>query len=108
MSKLRVYIASAYTLGDVGENVHKAVIAANELLERGYIPFSPILFTHLWHLITPKPYQEWLDYDMNWLEACDVVLRLSGESKGADIEEAMARKLGKPVFYSIKEIGGKR
>lgn len=38
------------------------------------------------------------------LERCDAVLRLSGESKGADADVARARALGLPVFTSIDEI----
>jgi hypothetical protein len=36
--------------------------------------------------------------DKEWVLVCDAVLRLSGESKGADIECTLARKHGIPVF----------
>jgi hypothetical protein len=38
------------------------------------------------------------------LTLCDAVLRISGESRGADIECDLARQLGKPVYTSIKEL----
>jgi hypothetical protein len=38
------------------------------------------------------------------LEKCDAVLRIPGESKGADIEIDKAREMGKPIFMSLEEI----
>ena len=35
---------------------------------------------------------------------CDAVLRIPGESKGADIEMAKAKELGKIIFTSLEEI----
>lgn len=38
------------------------------------------------------------------LEKCDAVLRIPGESKGADIEMEKARTMGKIIFNSLEEI----
>lgn len=38
------------------------------------------------------------------LTKCDAVLRIPGESRGADLEMAKARELGKQIFYSVDEI----
>lgn len=38
------------------------------------------------------------------LQHCDAVLRLPGESTGADTDVAIARERGLPVFRSIEEI----
>jgi hypothetical protein len=38
------------------------------------------------------------------IERCDAVLRLEGESKGADNDVRLARERGIPVYYSIDEI----
>ncbi len=38
------------------------------------------------------------------LQHCDAVLRLPGESKGADQDVAIATQRGLPVYYSIDEI----
>ena len=38
------------------------------------------------------------------LEKCDAVLRIPGESKGADIEMEKAREMGKTIFMSLEEI----
>ncbi|GAA4957581.1 DUF4406 domain-containing protein [Actinoplanes utahensis] len=40
------------------------------------------------------------------LAVCDAVLRLPGESKGADQDVAIAQKRGIPVFRSLTEIPG--
>lgn len=38
------------------------------------------------------------------LEICDAVLRISGESKGADLEVEKARQMGKNIYMSIDEV----
>jgi hypothetical protein len=38
------------------------------------------------------------------LSVCDAVLRIPGESRGADIECDLAREWGKPVYTSINEL----
>jgi hypothetical protein len=38
------------------------------------------------------------------LEHCDAVLRLPGESRGADNDVAIARRRGLPVYTSVDEI----
>lgn len=40
------------------------------------------------------------------LERCDAVLRLAGESRGADQDVAIARERGIPVYYNLDEIPG--
>lgn len=47
-------------------------------------------------------HQDWLDMDFAWVAVSDAVLRLPGESKGADMEVAFAAERGVPVFYSIE------
>lgn len=42
--------------------------------------------------------------DLEWMDHMDAVLRLPGESAGADMEVAHAKALGLPVFYSIDDI----
>jgi hypothetical protein len=38
------------------------------------------------------------------LEKCDAVLRIPGESRGADLEMCKARELGKIIYTSLEEI----
>src|ERR1035438_10125519 len=103
MRKLLVYIASPYTIGDVAMNVKRQIDMVDELMNLGFAPFAP-LYSHFQHLVHQRPYQDWVEIDLVWVEVCDCVLRLKGESKGADGEVKLALELGKPVFYSVKEL----
>lgn len=98
---IRVYVAGPYTKGDVAINVREAILAATELSDAGLVPFVPHL-THFWHTVVPRPYEDWLRLDMEWLRLCDFVLRLPGDSNGADKEVAEARRLGVPVYTDMK------
>ena len=96
-----IYIAGPYTNGDPVLNVRKAIEAGEQLIELGYIPFI-LHLSHLWHLISPHEYDYyWIKYTKEWIGKCDALLRLPGESEGAEIEEMHALHLGKPVFYVI-------
>ena len=95
-----VYVAGPYTRGDVVINVREAIKAAEILRNHGFIPFVPHL-THFWHLLFPHKIDYWYDYDNAWLKKCDVLLRLSGDSAGADAEVGLAKELGLPVYYSL-------
>jgi hypothetical protein len=99
----KIYIAGPYTKGDVVVNVREAVIMGNNLRALGFTPFIPHL-THFWHMIQPHEIDYWYKYDMEWLEACDAVFRLPGESNGASKEVARADELGIPVFYTISDL----
>ena len=100
----RIYVAGPYTKGDVAANVRAAIEVANELADLGYAPYVPHL-THFWHMLCPRPYEEWVALGIDWVRACDAVLRLPGESAGADQEVAFAERNGIPVFNSIAAIG---
>lgn len=100
---MKVYVSGPYTKGDPCENTHKAIMAGNALLDAGLVPFVPHV-SHFWHTVTPRPYNDWMKIDLAFLPACDLFLRLPGESSGADIEEAEARRLGIPVYYSICDL----
>jgi hypothetical protein len=100
---LVVYIASPYTMGDVAQNVKKQLDAADELMSMGFCPIVPLL-THFQHLHKPRPYDDWMSIDMEKVRRCDVLLRLPGESSGADREVMLAESIGIPVVFSMKEL----
>lgn len=99
----KVYIASPYTIGDVAANVGAQIHAANALINLGFAPFAPLL-SHFQHLVHPQPYDVWMELDLLWLKQCDYVLRLPGESKGADMEVECAKENNIPVFTSIGDL----
>ena len=100
---IKVYIASPYTIGDVAVNVKRQLDCADELMTAGFAPFAP-LYSHFQHMAHPRPYTDWIEIDLVWVEVCDCVLRLDGESKGADGEVNHALKLNKPIFHSLEEL----
>jgi len=52
----------------------------------------------------PRSYESWLAYCMVHIPFCHAVLVLPGESSGKDREIAIAKSLGKPIFYSVEEL----
>ena len=100
---IKVYIASPYTIGDSALNVKRQMHAGNELMNEGFIPFIPLL-SHFQHMMYPRNYEEWLNWDHEWVNTCDCLLRLDGESSGADKEVEWAKDAGMPVFYSLREL----
>ena len=98
-----VYIASPYTKGDCAINVRNSFLAAEELRKYNFLPYAP-LWTHFWHFLSPHPYEYWTKMDLEWLEVFDCILRLPGESSGADNEVTYMLDLGKPVIWSIDDL----
>ncbi|KKL65190.1 hypothetical protein LCGC14_2157470 [marine sediment metagenome] len=96
---MRIYVAGPYTKGDVAINVRNAIMIGDRLLSQCFTPFIPHL-THFWHLLKPRDYQVWIDYDLKMLEGCEALYRMSGVSPGADGEVDRAKELGIPVFYA--------
>tara|TARA_R110000737_G_scaffold352968_2_gene401422 strand:+ start:2257 stop:2601 length:345 start_codon:yes stop_codon:yes gene_type:complete len=101
MEKLKVFISSPYTKGDQGENVRIQMDMFKVLYEEGFMPFAPLLY-HFQHEVHPMSYEEWMEIDFAWIESCDVVLRLPGESEGADREVFHAYKCELPVVNSLE------
>lgn len=99
---MKVYIAGPYSIGDTAANVRRALEAAEKVRELGHLPFVPHL-THFWHLVFPHPYEYWIAMDNEWLLECDALLRLPGESVGADGEVAWARHCDLRVFYGLDD-----
>ena len=95
---LYIYIASPYTKGDAAENVRRSLEEAESIVQAGNIPFCPLLY-HFWHFYNPHEYEFWIDLSKAWLKRCDALIRLPGESAGADAEVAIALEYGLKVYY---------
>lgn len=102
---MKIYIASPYTSGDTLQNVHRQIEAAEQLRAAGHLPFWP-LHSHYWHELFPHDWKFWMDMDLEWIPHMDAVLRLPGESLGADMEVERAKDLRLPVFCSVEEVTG--
>ena len=99
----RIYVAGPLTKPDPVVNTRKAIEAGDALMQRGYAVFIPHL-TLFWHLVVPHPWEIWLEHDIEWLSACDAVLLLPGESRGAERECAEAARLGIPVYRRFEDL----
>lgn len=96
-----VYIASPYTSYAAKQAaVNMQIDAFAKLRDLGYEPIAPLL-SHYIDQRHPASYERWLQWCLAMVGACDVVLRLPGDSDGADREVAEAQRLGKPVVYGI-------
>lgn len=100
---IKVYIASPYTNGDVAVNVKIQMDYADELMNLGFAPFVP-LYSHFQHMAHPRPYEDWVKIDLEWVKVCDCLLRLRCESSGADGEVKFAEQNNIPVFYSLTDL----
>lgn len=100
---------SAATRQGQDENIRKAAEAGRLLLERGCHPIVPHLLVREYYRPEdeggPFGYEALMEYALGLLARCDAILFL-GSSSGADRELALAKKLGKPVYYDIRELPG--
>lgn len=111
MRRPRIYIAGPITHGDLADNIRIASEAFFALLKAGFAPLCP----H-WSAYSGGPYDrpeaqrlpcgtthaDWMDADLPWVEAADVVLRLPGHSPGSDREVEHANRSGVPVLFDMQ------
>lgn len=111
MTRPRIYVAGPITLGDVAGNLHTGIEVSLFLLETGYSVYSPFALTAFAiekHGAPPAVgspgYENWLHNDLAWIEQCHALLRLPGQSAGADREVAHALAHGLFVFYAVADL----
>ncbi len=109
-----IYVAGKYNMPTDGEKLKCTNIAIDlgiEIYKLGHYPVIP----HLTHWIEkrmdyngepPRPNTYWYGFDNLIIPKCDALFKFSpdGYSKGADLEEALAKKLGLRIFHSLEEI----
>ena len=99
----RVYVAGPYT-ADPERCTAEAVQVGSVLLALGFAPFVPHL-SHYWQTLHHQhDYEDWMRLDLAWVEAADVLLRIPGESPGADREVEHAAAHGVPVVSSVERL----
>lgn len=110
MNPMKIYVAGPYSNDDaehIEKNVNSAIDTGIELFYRGHFPYVPHLTHHIdsraKDLKREMTWEDFIEWDMPWLESCDALLYLA-PSKGADLELAKAKSLGKKIFYEIDEI----
>jgi len=84
----------------------KAIGVGYTLLQKGFNPYIPHLdWLFGWHKRAKKTtWDQYLNWDLAWIRRCDCVYRIRGKSEGADLECRFAKRMRKPIFYSIKEL----
>ena len=86
------------------ENIHKSIDVAQAIFERGFVVECPALHWY-WEARYPvNSMGKKLAMDLEIVSRCDVVFRMSGPSKGADLECQFARDHDITVVYSLDEL----
>ena len=104
-----VFIAGAYMgndFNDIEKNIRLAESYSIELWNRGYRVFCPHLNTCHFEVKAKAHENAYKEFDITMLQSCDAVFALPNwrTSSGAKAEIDKAKKLGKPVFYSLDEL----
>ena len=103
MSEKLWYVAHPYSAPTPeleAENVDKCIAICNELLDKGYNLYAPIVMTHWFHVNKERSWKEWMELDKIFMDKCDGLI-LSGNwrlSKGCLVEKEYFEKQGKPVI----------
>jgi nucleoside 2-deoxyribosyltransferase len=86
-------------------NISRVHAMALALARLGYGFFAPHVHSAHNEVIAPDvPAAYWYELDLHFLHACDAVLRLPGDSRGADAECREAAKSGIPVYDTLETL----
>ena len=114
---MMILIAGPYRSGTgddparMAANLKRLEEASWPIFEKGHVPMiGEWVALPIWHMAGGKSVGDNL-YDSilhptagRLLQHCDAVLRLQGESKGAENDVRIARERGIPVYFDISEI----
>jgi hypothetical protein len=124
----KVYICGPISKGDLCHNINQATAAFVALAKAGFAPLCPHWSVYSkpvrrevltdddgeqWDALiceatrngnNQMTHADWMGVDFSWVVSADALLRLPGESTGADLETECAREHGIPVFTSIGEL----
>ncbi len=115
--RMLILIAGPYRSGTgddpqkMAENLRRLEQASLPIFRAGHVPMiGEWVALPIWHTAGGKTVGDAL-YDEilhptagRLIERCDAILRLSGDSKGADNDVRLAKERGIPVYYSLDEI----
>lgn len=102
MDRKVIYISGPLTSsGDPLANMMRAIEVGRQLVVAGF----SIIVPHYTFLCDPEaiiPHAIWMEVDIPLVKKCDAVLRLPGESRGADEEVRCALEQEIPVFFDME------
>jgi len=115
--RLMILIAGPYRSGTgddpqkMAENLRRLEQASLPIFRAGHIPMiGEWVALPIWNVAGGKEVGDAL-YDEilhptagRLIERCDAILRLEGESKGADNDVRLANERGIPVYYRIEDL----
>lgn len=101
MSRLLVFLAGPFTSNPM-HGTRAASLAGDILYAAGYDVYVPHL-SILDDVISPHDSDYWYERTLRMVDHCDVLLRLPGESVGADRELERGKELGIPTFEGTAE-----
>lgn len=84
MTKIKLYIASPYTNGWMPDNVRLQLEAKDILMNYGFVPFAPLV-NHFSEIYKHRKENEWLEWDIEWLKTCDILVRIRSKRNGLEI-----------------------
>jgi hypothetical protein len=93
-----IYVAGPLGTKDPFSNAGLAIRYADRLRAEGHTPVIPHL-NCFWAAICPGvPYEEWMRMDLEMVLRCNLLIRLPGESPGAEREYACAAEHNIPTI----------
>lgn len=107
----KVYVAGAMSGNELEylRNLRKGIRLSVEVLQAGYIPFSPFIDYPFFLALREDEEitgEQIKNYSMEWLKVCDAILLVPGweNSKGTKAEIEKAIELNIPIFTSLEEL----
>jgi len=115
--RMLVLIAGPYRSGTgddpqkMAENLSRLEKAAWPIFKAGHLPMiGEWVALPVWHAAGGEKIGDALYDEILYptagrlIERCDAVLRIEGQSKGADNDVRLARERGIPVYFNVDEI----
>jgi hypothetical protein len=106
---MKIYISCALSLGSANANFYRPNEVHTRLIQHGHAVFNPALSLANFGAQRELTWGQWLANDLEWVKASDLVLRLPGDSRGADLEVYTAvqnniRVVGPPHFEFLADL----
>ena len=99
-----IYLAGPLEPSGRIDYIRAAVEVAEEILTYHCSAIIPHTMTVMWGYAYPKSKSTWLALDKAIIAKCDAILRIPGDSEGADEEMRFAKSVGIPIYGTVEEL----